>query len=201
MFPWTEAGTAGATGRPWCEARDSRIRSRMDCWAASLSSMEVILVPSGSESFLLIKGMVVADEEEEEEVGGSLDVADADAEDSLLFGRYRGTIAEREEVEREPDLRLEEADVRDLRGAVARLMFEIVRRGIGGDSFEGCCWRGVEFWFEEEEVRTGSTGGSNAELFPFWLIFRPRKSHEESAESRGGRTYRDGGQPANLIVG
>ena len=200
MFPWTEAGTTGATGRPWWEARDSRIRSRMDCWAASLSSMEVILVLTGSALILRITEIVLADEEEEEEVGGSLEVADADAEDSLLFCKCRGTMGEREEDEAEPDLRLEEADVRDLRGADAPLMLEMVRRGIGGDSFEGCCWRGVEFWFEEEEVRTGSTGGSNAELFPFWLILRPRKSFEESAESREGRTYRDGSQPANLIV-
>ena len=78
-------------------------------------------------------------------------------------------------------------------------MLEMVR-GIGWDSFEGVRWRGMEFWFEEEEVQTGSSGGStNAELFPVWLILRPRKSHKESAEGREGRTYRDGSQPASLL--
>ena len=60
-------------------------------------------------------------------------------------------------------------------------MLEMVR-GIGWDSFKGVCRRGMVFWLGEEEVRAGSSGGSIAELFPFWLILRPRKLHKESAE-------------------
>ena len=62
------------------DARDSRILSRMDCWAASLASMEVILVLFGSELILQITEEVLADEEE---VGGSLEFADE--EDSLFI--------------------------------------------------------------------------------------------------------------------
>ena len=43
--------------------------------------------------------------------------------------------------EEEPDLRLEEADERDLRDLDARLMLEMVR-GIGWDSFEGVPFEG-----------------------------------------------------------
>ena len=179
------------------DAKDSRILSRIDCWAASLASMEVILVLTGSELILRITEEEVLADEEEEEVGGPLEFADE--EDSLFSGKFQGTIEECAEDEEQPDLLLEEADVRDCVDLDARLMLEMVR-GIGWDSFEGVRWRGMEFWFEEEEVRTGSSGGSNAELIPFWFILRPRKSHEESAESREGRTYRNGSQPANLLV-
>ena len=47
-------------------------------------------------------------------------------------------MKERAEDEEDPDLLLEEADVRDLLDLDARLMLEMVR-GIGMDSFEGVC--------------------------------------------------------------
>ena len=88
----------------------------------------------------------------------------------LFSGKFRGTIEERAEDEEQPDLLLEEADVRDRVDLDARLMLGLVR-GIGMDSFEGVCWRGIKLrlvcWLEEEEVRTGSSGGSIAEIFPF----------------------------------
>ena len=54
----------------------------MDCWAASLASMEVILVLSGSLLMLRITEEVLA----EEEVGGSREFADE--VDSLLSGKF-----------------------------------------------------------------------------------------------------------------
>ena len=102
----------------------------MDCWAASLASMEVILVLTGSELILRIMEEVL---EEEEEVGGSLEFVDE--VDSLLSGKLRRTMEEPAEDEEDQDLLLEEADRVDLD---ARLMLEMVR-GIGMDSFKGVC--------------------------------------------------------------
>ena len=67
----------------------------MDCWAASLSSMEVILVLTGSALILRITEVVLADEEDEEEVGGSPEVVDA--ADSLVSDRG-GRLAQLDEV-------------------------------------------------------------------------------------------------------
>ena len=79
------------------DARYSRILSRMDCWAASLASMEVILVLTGSALILRIRV-----DKLEEEVGGSLEFVDE--LDSLLSGNKRGTMEEHAEDEEDPDL-------------------------------------------------------------------------------------------------
>ena len=79
----------------------------MDCWAASLAAMEVILVLTRSALILWIRV-----EELEEEVGGPLEFVDE--LDSLLSGNKRGTMEEQAEDEEDPDLLLEEADERVL---------------------------------------------------------------------------------------
>ena len=60
----------------------------------------------------------------------------------MFSGKFWGTIEERAEDEEEPDLLLEEADVRDRVDLDARLMLEMVR-GRGMDSSEGVCRRGM----------------------------------------------------------
>ena len=72
-------------------------------------------------------------------VGGSLDVLDTlDELDSSLRGRERETIEDLAD-EDDPDLRLEEADERDLEDRDVCLGLEM-REGIGSmDSLEGGC--------------------------------------------------------------